>query len=146
VRRIVDAIQEPNQRLARPRPVLLKLAPDLDDTDALACARAALASGCAGLILTNTTIRFSGLNSATQGLSGGLSGAPLFRRSTALLRRVRQALGPRPLIIGVGGIMDPEGARAKLDAGADLIQIYTGLIYGGPGLPRRILDGLTGAE
>lgn len=146
VRRIVDAIQGPNQRLARPRPLLLKLAPDLDDVDAVACARAALESGCAGLVLTNTTIRFRGLTSPAEGLSGGLSGEPLFRRSTALLKRVRQALGPRPLIVGVGGIMDPEGARAKLDAGADLIQVYTGLIYGGPGLPRRILAGLRGAE
>jgi dihydroorotate dehydrogenase len=146
VRRIVDAIQGPNQRLARPRPLLLKLAPDLDDVDAVACARAALESGCAGLVLTNTTIRFRGLTSPAEGLSGGLSGEPLFRRSTALLKRVRQALGPSPLIVGVGGIMDPEGARAKLDAGADLIQLYTGLIYGGPGLPRRILAGLSGAE
>lgn len=146
VRRIVDAIQGPNQRLTRPRPLLVKLAPDLDDADAIACARAALESGCAGLILTNTTIRLQGLDSPTQGLSGGLSGRPLFRRSTSLLRRVRHALGPQPVIIGVGGIMDPEGARAKLDAGADLIQIYTGLIYGGPGLPRRILEGLSGAE
>lgn len=146
VRRIVDAIQGPNQRLERPRPLLVKLAPDLADADAVDCARAALESGCAGLILTNTTIRFGGLTSPTEGLSGGLSGNPLFRRSTALLKSVRRALGPGPVIVGVGGIMDPEGARTKLEAGADLIQVYSGLIYGGPGLPRRILRGLRGAE
>jgi dihydroorotate dehydrogenase len=105
-----------------------------------------MGSGCAGLILTNTTVHFEGLRSPTEGLSGGLSGRPLFERSTRLLRRVREDLGQGPVIIGVGGIMDPEGAHAKLEAGADLIQIYSGLIYGGPGLPRRILRSLQGTE
>jgi dihydroorotate dehydrogenase len=98
--------------------------------------------GCAGLILTNTTIRFEGLTSPTEGLSGGLSGQPLFGRSTELLRRVRDALGSEAVLIGVGGIMGVGHARAKLAAGADLIQVYSGLIYGGPGLPRRLLRGL----
>jgi dihydroorotate dehydrogenase len=146
VRRIVDAIQDPNQRLTCPRPLLIKLAPDLADGDAIDCARAALESGCAGLVLTNTTVQFDGLGSPAPnlsgGLSGGLSGAPLFARSTELLRRVRESLGPGPVIVGVGGILSPEDARAKLAAGADLIQIYTGLIFGGPGLPRRLLKGL----
>lgn len=142
VGRILDAIQGPNQALSSPRPILLKLAPDLDDSAAIDCARAAMAGGCAGLVLTNTTTRFEDLSSPTDGMSGGLSGAPLFMRSTALLSRVREAIGQGAVIVGVGGIMDPEGARAKLAAGADLIQIYTGLIYGGPGLPRRILRGL----
>ena len=143
VRRIVDAIQEPNQRLAHPRPLLLKLAPDLADTDAIDCARAALDAGCAGLILTNTTIGFEGLTSPTEGLSGGLSGRPLFARSTKLLQMVRDALGAGPVLIGVGGIMDAAGARAKLAAGADLVQVYTGLIYGGPGWVRALLRGLS---
>ena len=139
VTRILDAIQGPNQRLRRPRPLLVKLAPDLADEDAIACAQAALDAGCAGLILTNTTIRFEGLASATDGLSGGLSGRPLFARSTDLLTRVRAAVGPEPVLIGVGGIMAPEDAAAKLAAGANLIQVYTGLIYGGPGFVRQIL-------
>jgi dihydroorotate dehydrogenase len=122
----------------------VKLAPDLADEAAIDCARAALAEGCAGLVLTNTTVRYDGLSGPTQGLSGGLSGRPLFDRSTELVGLVRQAVGPIPVIVGVGGILDPQGARAKLAAGADLIQIYTGLIYGGPGLPRRILKGLMG--
>lgn len=142
VARILDAIQGPNQRLADPRPILLKLAPDLDDQAAIDCARAAIEGGCAGVVLTNTTIRFEGLKSETQGMSGGLSGAPLFERSTNLLQQVRETIGRKAVIVGVGGIMDPEGAKAKLAAGADLIQIYTGLIYGGPGLPRRILRAL----
>lgn len=142
VKRIVESIQGPNQRLTRPRPLLVKLAPDLEDGDAIDCARAALESGCAGLVLTNTTIRLDGLRGPVPTQVGGLSGAPLFARSTQLLRRVREALGDGPVIIGVGGILAPEDARAKLAAGADLIQIYTGLIYGGPGLPRRLLRDL----
>lgn len=142
VTRILDAIQAPNQRLGTPRPLLVKLAPDLADEDAIACARAALQAGCAGLILTNTTIRFDGLESSTEGLSGGLSGRPLLARSTELLRRVRQAVGPEPVLIGVGGVMDPDGAAAKLAAGANLIQVYTGFIYEGPAFVRRLLTGL----
>ncbi|MGQ9659167.1 MAG: quinone-dependent dihydroorotate dehydrogenase [Thermochromatium sp.] len=142
VARILEAIQGPNQRLSRPRPLLVKLAPDLADDEAIDCARAALAAGAIGLILTNTTIRLEGLRSSTEGLSGGLSGRPLLTRSTELLGKVRKALGPEPVLIGVGGILDPEGARAKLAAGADLIQVYTGLIYRGPGFVRKLLRGL----
>jgi dihydroorotate dehydrogenase len=139
VRAIVDGIQRLNQLLSRPRPLLIKLAPDLADADAIACARAALDAGCAGLVLTNTTIRFDALRSDTKGMSGGLSGRPLLQRSTELLRLVRAELGPGPVLVGVGGIMDPAGAAAKLAAGADLIQVYTGLIYGGPGYVRQLL-------
>ncbi len=142
VARILAAIQGPNQRLSRPRPILIKLAPDLADEDAVACARAALEVGCAGFILTNTTVRLEGLASPTAGLSGGLSGRPLFDRSTQLLGRVREAIGPDPVLIGVGGIMGPEGVAAKLAAGANLVQVYTGLIYRGPGMVRELLRGL----
>lgn len=139
VRRLIDAVQTPNQRLQHPRPILLKLAPDLADEDAIACAEAAIAAGCKGLILTNTTIRLEGLRSSTDGISGGLSGRPLFARSTALLERVRGALGPGPVLIGTGGIFSPGDVLAKLDSGADLVQVYTGLIYRGPGLVRALL-------
>jgi dihydroorotate dehydrogenase len=71
-----------------------------------------------------------------------MSGRPLFDRSTELLRSVRTAVGPEPVLIGVGGIMDPAGAAAKLAAGADLIQIYSGLIYQGPGFVRQLLRAL----
>ncbi len=139
VRSLVDSVQGPNQRLRKPRPILLKLAPDLADADAIDCAKAAIAAGCAGLILTNTTIRFDGLLDSTEGMSGGLSGRPLFSRSTELLARVREALGPDPVLIGTGGIFSSEDIVAKRAAGADLVQLYTGLIYGGPGLVRRLL-------
>ncbi|WP_462322795.1 quinone-dependent dihydroorotate dehydrogenase [Halochromatium sp.] len=140
VRALMDAVQAPNQRLRQPRPVLLKLAPDLADSDAIDCAQAAIAAGCAGLILTNTTIRFEGLSESTAAMSGGLSGRPLFTRSTALLALVREALGPDPVLIGTGGILSPDDIAAKRAAGADLVQLYTGLIYGGPGLIRRLLS------
>ena len=144
VQRIVGAIEGPNQRLAQPRPVLVKLAPDLADEDAMACARAAINAGCSGLVLTNTTVRFDGLRASTAGMSGGLSGRPLFARSTALLERVRRDLGPEPLLIGVGGVGDAETVRAKLAAGADLVQVYTALIYRGPGLVRTLVPELPG--
>lgn len=140
VRVLVDAVQGPNQRLRDPRPVLLKLAPDLADADAIACAETAIDAGCAGLILTNTTIRFDGLKTATAGMTGGLSGRPLMTRSTELLGHVRQALGEGPVLIGTGGIFAPEDVAAKRAAGADLVQLYTGLIYRGPGLVRRLLS------
>ncbi|WP_296696846.1 quinone-dependent dihydroorotate dehydrogenase [Thiocapsa sp. UBA6158] len=143
VARIIEAIQGPNQRLVRPRPLLVKLAPDLADEDAIDCARAALDAGCAGLILTNTSIRFEGLRSSTEGMSGGLSGRPILHRSTALLGLVRQAVGPDPVLVGVGGVMDPAGAAAKLAAGANLVQIYSGLIYRGPGFVRELLRGMS---
>jgi len=142
VRALVEAVQGPNQRLRQPRPVLLKLAPDLADADAIACAEAAIAAGCAGLILTNTTVRFAGLQTSTLGMTGGLSGRPLFARSTQLLALVREALGPAPVLIGTGGILTAADVAAKLAAGANLVQLYTGLIYGGPGLVRRLLAAL----
>jgi dihydroorotate dehydrogenase len=142
VQAIVEAIQTPNQALSVPRPLLVKLAPDLADADAVACARAALAAGCAGLVISNTTVDFSGLAGDTSGMTGGLSGRPLFARSTALLRLLREELGADAVLIGVGGVMTAADATAKLGAVADLIQLYTGLVYGGPGLPRALLRGL----
>ncbi|WP_338032680.1 quinone-dependent dihydroorotate dehydrogenase [Chromatium okenii] len=146
VTRIIAAVQEPNQRLSRPRPLLLKLAPDLADDDALACAHAALDAGCAGLVLTNTTIQFEGVMTATAGMSGGLSGRPLLARSTELLRKVRAEVGPTPVLIGVGGVMTPADVAAKLAAGANLVQLYSGLIYYGPSLVRASCRWLRSAQ
>jgi dihydroorotate dehydrogenase len=142
LRAIVDAVQSPNQCLDSPRPILVKLAPDLTGEDAVACARAALDAGCAGLVLTNTTVHFDGLTGSTEGMSGGLSGRPLLARSTALLRTVREAVGPEAVLIGVGGVMDADGVLAKRAAGADLVQLYSGLIYRGPALIRQLLQEL----
>lgn len=115
------------------KPLLVKIAPDIDQ--ALlgeicdVCARLA-----DGMICTNTTIeKPAGITEA-----GGLSGAPLFARSTGVLQRVRARVGPKYPLIGVGGIFTREDVRAKLAAGADLVQVYTSFIYEGPGLPRRL--------
>lgn len=144
VRRIISALQGLNQRLDKPRALLVKLAPDLADADAISTARAALEEGCAGLILTNTTVDFSALPRPPDG-GGGLSGRPLWSRSSALLATLRAALGEQPVLIGVGGIFSPADAEQKIAAGADLLQLYSGLIYRGPGLVGQILDqGLAG--
>ena len=127
----------------RRRPVLVKLAPDLHDEDLSGIAETLLAHGVDGAILTNTTIARDGVaHSAWRAEAGGLSGRPLFRRSTRLLARLYQLTGERLPLIGVGGIDCGESALAKIRAGASLIQLYTGLIYEGPGLIKQIKRGL----
>ncbi len=96
-----------------------------------------------GVIVSNTTITRQGLASRSHaGETGGLSGKPLFARSTAVLARVRKLLGPEVAIIGVGGVDSAETALEKIRAGADLVQLYTGMIYAGPSLPGRIVRGM----
>ncbi len=123
------------------RPVLVKIAPDLADEDIDAIVVAGEEEGAAGWIATNTTLDHSAVPAA-QDQQGGLSGEPLRRRSTEVVRLVAaRAACP---VIGVGGVSDAATAREKLQAGASLVQLYTSLIYGGPGLPRRIVRGLCG--
>ena len=127
-------------------PLLVKIAPDLADEDVLAVADLALAQDLDGIIATNTTISRDGLRSPRAEVeavgAGGLSGAPLRERSTAVLRLLRDRVGPDLTLVGVGGITTAADARERLDAGATLLQAYTGFIYGGPLWPRRILGGL----
>ncbi|MCB9758555.1 MAG: quinone-dependent dihydroorotate dehydrogenase [Alphaproteobacteria bacterium] len=128
------------QALGRSIPLLVKLAPDLDDAaldDALGAVDDAAIDG---VIATNTTISREGLRSPHKGEAGGLSGAPLTAMSTALIHKIVQRCD-KP-VIAVGGVMGLDDARAKLDAGAKLVQVYTGLVYGGPGLVRDIVEGL----
>jgi dihydroorotate dehydrogenase len=95
------------------------------------------------MIVANTTLSRDGLTSMRhRDEAGGLSGRPLFRRSTAMLARIRRLAGPELVLVGVGGVDSAETAYAKLAAGADLVQLYTGMIYEGPGLPGAILSGL----
>lgn len=125
-------------------PLLVKIAPDLADADIDAVADLALELSLDGIIATNTTISRDNLttpNVAAIG-NGGLSGAPLKARSLEVLRRLSARLGSRVTLIAVGGIETVEDARARLDAGATLVQAYTGFIYGGPLWPRRIQRGL----
>lgn len=127
-------------------PLLVKIAPDLADEDVDAVAELALTLGLDGMIATNTTISRDGLSSTPAEIeavgAGGLSGAPLTRRSTEVVRRLRDRVGAGMTLIGVGGIGTPEEARERLAAGADLIQAYSAFIYQGPLWPRRILTGL----
>lgn len=125
-------------------PVLLKIAPDIDDAGLADIAAEALAAPVDGLIVSNTTLDRRGLaDAATARETGGLSGRPLFRRSTVVLARVRRLVGPELPIVGVGGIDDADGAFEKFAAGANLIQIYTGMVWQGPGLVARIRAELT---
>lgn len=136
VRRTADQVTEARV------PLLVKIAPDLADEDVLAVADMAGAMGLDGIIATNTTIGRDGLVSAEAEVAaaggGGLSGAPLRRRSTEVIRMLRGRVGADLTLIGAGGISTAQDARERLEAGADLLQAYTGFIYGGPAWPRRI--------
>jgi dihydroorotate dehydrogenase len=124
------------------RPVLVKLAPDLSDDELDDALGAILDQGMDGVIATNTTLARDNLHSKHQGETGGLSGRPLTARSQAMLEKVVQRLDGRLPVISAGGIMSPEDARRRLDLGAALVQVYTGLVYTGPGLIKRIIRGL----
>jgi dihydroorotate dehydrogenase len=130
------------QRLGKKIPLLVKLAPDLSDTELDSSLEAILATGMDGVILANTTFSRDGVHSPLAGEEGGLSGAPLRKRSTAMVRRVAGLSGDKLPIVASGGVMTPADAREKLDAGARLVQIYTGMIYAGPGLVKQILNHL----
>ena len=122
-------------RYGATKPVLVKVAPDLDDEQVAAIARAAVKHAIDGLIATNTTIErdaVSGHRHAAE--TGGLSGLPLFEPSTRILEKLAGALGGKIPLIGVGGILTGTHAKAKIEAGASLVQVYTGFIYRGPEL------------
>jgi dihydroorotate dehydrogenase len=130
----------------RARPILLKIAPDLVEAELEDIAAEVANHPIQGVIVSNTTISRDGLAEAALGReTGGLSGAPLFARSTAVLARMRRLLGPEMVLVGVGGVASADDALEKIRAGADLVQLYTGMIYGGPGLPARILRDMVGA-
>lgn len=124
------------------KPVLLKIAPDLTSGQLNDIVDICKTTAIDGIIATNTTVSRDGLQTESKKLAaigaGGLSGKPLARRSTEVIRYLREALGKNFPIIGVGGIMSAEDAVEKLQAGADLIQLYTGFVYEGPGLIKRI--------
>jgi dihydroorotate dehydrogenase len=139
---LLSAIAERREQLAavqgRRVPIFVKIAPDLDADQIAVIAATLQRHGMDGVIATNTTIA----RDAVQGLphageTGGLSGAPVLEASNAVIRQLRAALGPSFPIIGVGGILSAEDAVGKIRAGADVVQIYTGLIYEGPALVSR---------
>jgi dihydroorotate dehydrogenase len=140
---LLEALKEEQARLAdrhgKHTPLVVKIAPDLARAEIDDIARLLAAHRVDGVIATNTTLSREGVEGhAASGEAGGLSGAPLRARSTAVIRELAKALDGALPIIGVGGILSGEDAREKIDAGASLVQIYTGLVYRGPGLVTEI--------
>ena len=123
------------QKHGRHVPMALKIAPDLDDAQIVNIADALRRHRIDGVIATNTTLAREGVEHLKHGNeAGGLSGAPLFEKSTGMLRRLTLALAGELPVIAAGGIVDGEKAKAKLDAGAALVQVYSGIVFRGPGL------------
>ncbi len=143
---LLTLLQNHNSTKGSPKPILLKIAPDLSDGQLDDIADIVRETQITGIIATNTTIARANLHTPDDTIqaigAGGLSGAPVRNRSTEVIRYMRKKLGTNATIIGVGGIDSPEAAQEKLKAGADLIQLYSGLVYKGPGLVRNILEQL----
>ena len=131
---LLQTLQNKNQTKSKPKPILLKIAPDLTDSQLLDIIDIVGETKIAGVIATNTTISRDGLQSENKTEMGGLSGKPLTNRSTEVIRFLSQKSNQSFPIIGVGGIHSPDDAIEKLQAGASLIQLYTGFIYEGPQL------------
>jgi dihydroorotate dehydrogenase len=137
--KLLALLTEERARANSTVPLLLKIAPDLDEHALDDIAATVLESGIEGMIVSNTTLaRPASLKSANAKESGGLSGAPLFAPSTAILKAVRQRVGDRMALIGVGGVSSGADAYAKIRAGASLVQLYTAMAYEGPGIVTRI--------
>lgn len=139
---LLSILQEKNRAKAAPKPILLKIAPDLTDSQLDDIIEIVETTGIAGVIATNTTISREGLQTPVETVTeigmGGLSGKPVRQRATEVIRYLHQHSGGRITIIGVGGIAGPQDALEKLEAGATLVQVYSGMIYEGPGLIKRI--------
>src|SRR2546421_8134253 len=145
---LLTALQQRNKALSspRPKPLLLKIAPDLSESEMEQIVAVAIEANVAGIIATNTTIRRDGLQSPAAEVQrlgdGGLSGAPLRSRSNEVISFIYNLTRGKLPIIGVGGVFSAEDAWEKICAGASLVQLYTGFIYEGPSVARRINEGL----
>ena len=135
---LLQTLQDRNVTHAKPKPILLKIAPDLTDEQLLDIIDIIKTTQIAGVIATNTTISREGLQSESQTEMGGLSGKPLTKRSTEVIRFLSEKSNKAFPIIGVGGIHSADDAIEKLNAGASLVQLYTGFIYEGPALIKAI--------
>jgi dihydroorotate dehydrogenase len=135
---ILEKREELAQACGKKRPILLKIAPDLSDAALEEIMTVALEKGIDGIVATNTTTSRDGLTSPLQKETGGLSGRPLVHRSTAMIRRIYGITRGRVPIIGVGGIFTGQDAYNKIRAGANLVQVYTGMIYRGPSIAKWI--------
>lgn len=130
------------QEIGNKMPILVKIAPDLSDEQLDDALDVVLRNQMDGVIATNTTISREGLESPLAQESGGLSGAPLFERSLAIVTKIHKRTSGKLPVVGVGGISDANGVQKMLDAGAVLVQVYTGLLYEGPGLVKRLIKEL----
>lgn len=139
---LLAGVMQARAQLERKIPVFLKIAPDLSEDEIAQIAEVALASGVDGVIATNTTLSREGLQSPHKGEMGGLSGAPLFERSTRVLAQFSQLTEGKLPLIGVGGVGSAVQAYAKICAGASAVQLYTALVYGGLSLAQDIVRGL----
>jgi len=139
---ILQTLNELNQKKSNPKPILLKIAPDLNNDQLDDIVDNVLTSGISGIIATNTTIERNLPNTKNEQIekigNGGLSGKPVAHRSTEVIKYLVDKTKSKVVIIGVGGIDSPKAAKEKLEAGATLVQIYSGLVYQGPGLVKRI--------
>lgn len=145
--RLLDAVTEEMQlqeeKHRHPgKPILVKIAPDLTDEELELTVRTIKESGVSGIIATNTTLSREGLVHANKGEAGGLSGRPLTKRSTEVIKQVYRLTEGKLPIIGSGGIFSAEDAYDKIRAGASLVEVYTALIYEGPGLLGRLNEGI----
>lgn len=144
---LLNALQEKNQDKPSPKPILLKIAPDLNEDQLKEVVEVVLDTKLDGIIATNTTIQRDGLVTNAQKVkeigAGGLSGKPLTDRSLEVLRSIQGYTQGKIPIISVGGIMSPMDAQARLDAGASLVQVYSGFVYGGPSFVKKIVKFLT---
>lgn len=141
---VMDARNTAMERIGRKVPVLLKIAPDVDDIALDDICAVVLAKHVDGMIVSNTTISRDGLKSgAVAEEAGGLSGKPVFRKATIALAKTRKRVGADLPLIGVGGIDSAETAWTKITAGADLLQLYSSMVYKGPRLARDIVAGLS---
>ncbi len=142
LQKILESLQAINHSKKKPKPILLKIAPDLSNPQLDEVIEVVIASGISGVIATNTTISRDDLKTTSEEVArmgaGGLSGQPLKQRATEVIRYLKEKGKHAFPVIGVGGIQTAEDALEKLEAGADLVQIYTGFVYEGPGIVKKI--------
>ena len=139
---LLDGVMQQRAKLAQPIPIFLKIAPDLSENDLQDIAEVARNAGLDAIIATNTTLSRDGLTSADRDQAGGLSGAPLFEKSTRVLGQLSLLLDGEIPLIGVGGISSAEQAYIKIRAGASAVQLYTALVYQGFSMVAEVTTGL----
>ncbi|KAI9550116.1 hypothetical protein GHT06_005010 [Daphnia sinensis] len=146
LKQLLEAVKTANDLKEKSKPILLKIAPDLTNGQLDDIVEIVQETGIAGVIATNTTLDRSQLTTSKDTIesigAGGVSGKVLARRSTEIIRYLHQKSGGSFPIIGVGGIFSAEDAIEKLEAGASLVQVYSGMVYEGPGLVKKIKKGL----